>query len=380
MLKKILNEIYYYLPLGFLLKPIILFESNPDFCDNSRGVYDRLIELGYNEKYKLVWFVLDKSKFNDINVKNVEFVDANDKNKMRYYRFFAKYIVDCNRYIYKRNKYQVRIHLTHGATIKYNKNYCSTCGKLDYVIQIGNYFTDYNKKFFSVSANQVISTGFPRDDILLKKNSQVFFPDIKRKKTICWFPTYRNHKSHSIGKTMLPYGIPSVNNEDELKKLDDCLKKEDILLVIKLHPAEDTSILRKLDLDHIKLVEDSIFDSDHSTVYHYLSNVDALITDYSSLYYDFMLTKKPIGMAVSDIKNYIANNTLIFDVDNYESSLPGEYIYTFDDLLKFIHHVSVGNDKYYEVRMEKVKLYHKYFDDKSADRVIALMEKKGLKK
>lgn len=380
MLKKILNEIYYYLPLGFLLKPIILFESNPDFCDNSRGVYDRLIELGYNEKYKLVWFVLDKSKFNDINVKNVEFVDANDKNKMRYYQFFAKYIVDCNRYIYKRNKYQVRIHLTHGATIKYNKNYCSTCGKLDYVIQIGNYFTDYNKKFFSVSTNQVISTGFPRDDILLKKNSQVFFPDIKRKKTICWFPTYRNHKSHSTGKTMLPYGIPSVNNEDELKKLDACLKKEDILLVIKLHPAEDTSILRKLDLDHIKLVEDSIFDSDHSTVYHYLSNVDALITDYSSLYYDFMLTKKPIGMAVSDIKDYIANNTLIFNVDNYESSLPGEYIYNFKDLLTFIHNVAIDNDISYNRRMEKMKIYHKYFDDKSADRIIAIMEKKGLKK
>ena len=380
MLKKILNEIYYYLPLGFLLKPIILFESNPDFCDNSRGVYDRLIELGYNEKYKLVWFVLDKNKFNDIKVKNVEFVDANDKNKMRYYQFFAKYIVDCNRYIYKRNKYQVRIHLTHGATIKYNKNYCSTCGKLDYVIQIGNYFTDYNKKFFSVSTNQVISTGFPRDDILLKKNSQVFYPDIKRKKTICWFPTYRNHKSHSTGKTMLPYGIPSVNNEDELKKLDACLKKEDILLVIKLHPAEDTSILRKLDLDHIKLVEDSIFDSDHSTVYHYLSNVDALITDYSSLYYDFMLTKKPIGMAVSDINDYIANNTLIFNVDNYESSLPGEYIYTFKDLLTFIHNVGADNDISYKRRMEKMKIYHKYFDDKSADRVIALMEKKGLKK
>ena len=380
MLKKILNEIYYYLPLGFLLKPIILFESNPDFCDNSRGVYDRLIELGYNEKYKLVWFVLDKSKYNDINVKNVEFVDANDKNKMRYYQFFAKYIVDCNRYIYKRNKYQVRIHLTHGATIKYNKNYCSTCGKLDYVIQIGNYFTDYNKKFFSVSTNQVISTGFPRDDILLEKNSQVFFPDIKRKKTICWFPTYRNHKSHSTGKTMLPYGIPSVNNEDELKKLDACLKKEDILLVIKLHPAEDTSILRKLDLDHIKLVEDSIFDSDHSTVYHYLSNVDAVITDYSSLYYDFMLTKKPIGMAVSDIKDYIANNTLIFNVDNYESSLPGEYIYNFKDLLTFIHNVAIDNDISYNRRMEKMKIYHKYFDDKSADRVVALMEKKGLKK
>ena len=38
------------------------------------------------------------------------------------------------------------------------------------------------------------------------------------------------------------------------------------------------------------------------------------------------------------------------------------------------------NDISYERRMEKMKIYHKYFDDKSADRIIAIMEKKGLKK
>ena len=378
MLKKILNKIYYYLPIGFLLKPIILLESNPDYCDNSRGVSDRLIELGYNEKNKIVWFVQDKDVFKDINIKNVEFVSYSDTKKIRYYSYFAKYIVDCNRFIFKRNRSQLRIHLTHGTPIKFAGGYCAQCGKLDYVTQISDYFTEVTKELFKVDDKQVISVGFPRNDILLKKNNCIYYPEIKRKKTICWFPTYRNHKGHSTGKNIFPYGIPSVNNEKELKELNNALKKEDVLLVIKLHPAEDTSILRKLDLDHIKLIEDSIFDRDHTTLYHYFRNVDALITDYSSVYYDFMLTKRPIGLAISDIKEYVKTTRIIFD--KFEDGVAGEYIYTFKDLLTFVHNVATDNDISYERRMEKMKIYHKYFDDASADRIIAIMEKKGLKK
>lgn len=378
MLKRILKKIYYYLPIGFLLKPIILLESNPDFCDNSRGVYDRLIELGYNEKNKIVWFVQDEKVFSDINIKNVEFVNYYDTKKIRYYNYAAKYIVDCNRFIFKKNKYQLRIHLTHGTPIKFAGGYCAQCGKLDYVTQVGDYFTEITKALFKVTDKQVVSTGFPRNDILLKKNNCIYYPEIKRKKTICWFPTYRNHKGHSTGKNAFPYGIPSVDNEKELKELNSVLKKEDVLLVIKLHPSEDTSILRKLDLDHIKLVEDSIFDSDHTTLYHYFRNVDALITDYSSVYYDFMLTKRPIGLAICDIDEYVKTTKIVFD--KFEDGVAGEYIYNFKDLLTFIHNVAIDNDISYKRRMEKMKIYHKYFDDKSADRIIAIMEKKGLKK
>ena len=233
MLKKVLNKIYYYLPIGFLLKPIILLESNPDFCDNSRGIYDRLIELGYNEKNKIVWFVQDKKVFADINIKNVEFVSYSETKKIKYYQYLAKYIVDCNRFIFKRNKHQLRIHLTHGTPIKFAGGYCAQCGKTDYVTQVGDYFTEITKALFNVSDKEVISVGFPRNDIILKKNDCIFFPEIKRKKTICWFPTYRNHKGHSTGVSVFPYGIPSVNNEKELKKLNDYLKKENVLLVIK---------------------------------------------------------------------------------------------------------------------------------------------------
>ena len=373
----IISKIYYYLPIKFLLKDMILLESNPDFSDNTRAVFDKLVDLGYNENNKLVWLVSNKEKFNDIKIKNVEFVDVRDIKRVRKYRFLAKYIVDCNNYIYKRNKYQVRIHLTHGAPIKYLKDYCDQCREVDYVIQLADYFKDITCQLFHVLDDKAITTGYPRNDILLDSKN-VFFPEIKRNKTICWLPTYRNHKNHSSGKNIFPYGIPSIESENDLKKLNQVLIKESILLVIKLHPAEDVSIVKKLNLDHIKFIDNTYLEANHLTIYHYLSCVDALITDYSSIYYDFLLTKKMIGLTISDLDNYFQNNKKFFD--KYQDGIVGDYIYTFDELLEFIYNVAKGHDSSYQKRMEKLTLYHQFIDNNSSKRVIDLLCRRGLKK
>ena len=377
-LKKIISKIFYNLPIKFLLKNIILLESNPDFSDNTRGVYDKLIEFGYNMKYQLIWITSNSEVLKDIKEKNVLFIDRKDIKKVRKYSLLAKYIIDCNNFIKKRNKYQTRIHLTHGSPIKFVREYCDDVGDVDYIIETSDFFRDITSELFHVSKDKIITTGYPRNDILLTKNDSYFYPKIKRNKTICWLPTYRNHKNHSTGKRFFPYGIPSIKNEDELIKLDKLLEKEKILLVIKLHPAEDISILKKMNLNYIKFLDNQYLLNNHLTIYHYLSNVDALITDYSSIYYDFLLTKRPIGLAIEDIKEYLKYNEIFYD--KYEEGVVGEYIYNYNDLLKFISDISNNKDNSYDKRMEKRRKYFKYFDDKSAERVIELLKEKGLKK
>ena len=68
-LKKIISKMFYNLPIKFLLKNIILLESNPDFSDNTRGVYDKLIEFGYNMKYQLIWITSNSEVLKDIKEK-----------------------------------------------------------------------------------------------------------------------------------------------------------------------------------------------------------------------------------------------------------------------------------------------------------------------
>ena len=375
-MKEKIKNIIYNLNYYFLMKNAVLFESNPDFCDNTRAVFERMVKLNLNKKYKLVWFVSDDKLFSDVKIKNVLFIGENKRIKRLFYNFFAKYIIDCNRFIRKRNKHQLRIHLTHGTPLKLASVYCGMAGEIDWLIQISDYFTKYNEELFNIDKSRIITTGFPRNDILLdKKNNYSFSPNIKRNKTICWFPTYRNHKDHLSGKKMFPFGIPTIDNKSKLEQLNEVLKKESVLLVIKFHPAEDTSFIKKCNLSNIKLINDESFSQKHLTLYHYLGNIDAMITDYSSVYYDFLLTDKPIGIAVPDINEYKKNNTIIYD--NYEDYIVGEYIYNFDDLIKFVRNVSKNKDISYKDRVAKKKIYQKYCDENASNRVIDILLKNG---
>ena len=139
-MREMIKKIIYNLNYRIFMKNAILFESNPDFCDNTRAIFDCMIRRGLNKKYRLIWFVNDKKKFSDIKIKNVYFIEYKQKIKIMYYQFFAKYIFDCNRYIRKRNKNQFRIYLTHGTPLKLPKDYSSISGEMDYVVQISDYF------------------------------------------------------------------------------------------------------------------------------------------------------------------------------------------------------------------------------------------------
>lgn len=377
----IIKKILYNMNLKPFLKNYILMESNPDYSDNTRAVFEELIKQKYNQKCKIIWFVDEKEKYDDIKIKNVKFIKRNKKMRnfiiFLYYNLFAKYIIDCNKYIRKLNKNQFRIHLTHGAFIKITPGYSQSSGEFDYVIQLSDFFTDSVKKMFKINENKIITTGFPRNDIFFEKekNTLNVFPEIKRKKDILWLPTYRKHKNDSNQYyKSFKFGVPSIDNDEEIKELNEMLKKDEILLIIKLHPAEDDSKISKLELSNIKLIKDTIFEKKHFCLNDLLTKMDALITDYSSVYYDFLLTGKPIGLAITDIDEYKEKVGLIFE--NYEKNIQGEHIYNFSDLKKFINNIANENDIKYKERIEKVNLYHKYQDGNSSKRVVEILKKR----
>lgn len=372
--------------IKFFMRNTILMESNPDFSDNSRAVFEELIKRNINEKYKIIWFVQNPKEFKDINIRNV-FFWGRERNRFeslrfRYYNLFSKCIIDCNRFIKKIHEYQFRVHLCHGAPIKIASDYNSQIGNVDYVLQMSTFFDEYNAKSFNIDKNKIVNLGFPRNDEFFKKENMnlKLFPDIQRNKTIIWLPTYRNHKAFKNGENDtynmhidFKYGVPTIIDENQLIKLNKVLQEKKILLLIKLHPVEDSTKIQQLDLSNLKLITDSMVTNNHKYLYQYLANIDALITDYSSIYYDFLLTKKPIGMAVPDKEEYKKHVKLFFE--NLEENLPGEYIYSFDDLLMFIENLSNGIDLSYDKRLEKIKLYHENIDGNSAKRVVDFIMK-----
>lgn len=388
--RKKIKFLIYNLNYKFLLRNFILFESNPDFSDNTRAVFDEMVKRNVNDKYKLIWIVKDKTKFLDVKIKNVKFFYNSgkllDRFVFMYYNFFSKCIIDCNKYINKINKYQFRINLTHGAPLKLTYNYCSAMGNVDYITRLGEFFLDIDKKLYKLPKNKILYLGYPRNDELFKPDIECFkeFLPEKFNKIILWMPTFRNHnadKNNSCGK-YLKYGVPSIRSEEQINDLNNLLKNNETFLLIKLHPAEDETTITKLNLSNIIIVKDEWFEKKHKTVYNLCSLVDALITDYSSIYYDFLLLNKPIGLAIEDIEKYKSVNKLLFE--KYEGNIVGEYIYNYNDIINFVKNVINGTDICKEERNEKKLLYHKYIDNNSSKRVVDFildkMKEKGLLK
>lgn len=374
--KKIIKKIFTVLPI----KNIIIMESNPDFTDNTKLVFDKFIEKNINDKYKIVWFVKDKDIFKNIKIKNVSFVNVYGKynilNKIKkiYYNFSAKVIIDSNKYVPKVRKEQFRLHVCHGTPLKNAGEYCKEIGDVDYIIELGEFFRDKNLKLFDKPKECFLDIGFPRNDQLFGKyNIGNLIPNYSKEKMIVWLPTYRKHEAHATyTDTSLKYGLPGINDKEDFVRINDVLKENNTLILIKLHPVQDKKTIESFECSNIKIVTDEQLIENNLNLYKILALSDALITDYSSVYYDYLLTKKPIGLSISDIEEYEKNVGFAYE---YYDVVKGEYIYNADELCKFIQKIAQNKDDKLEERLNCLKLYHTYCDDKSSERVYEFIKK-----
>ena len=380
LVKRILLKIIYLINYKVLMKNNILMESNPDYSDNSKLVFDELVRRGVNKKNKIIWFVKNPNNFSDIKIKNVYFYKryGNIILKLRYYYYllFSKYIIDCNDYIKKINKNQFRLHLTHGAPFKDANEYASNCGDLDYIVCLSDFFSNYLINSYGVLKNQLLITGFPRNDLLFTEDE--YFKKIYKRnneKVIVWMPTYRNkfenNKYISKINTIFPFSIPCIENKKELLELNNILKKNNIILLIKFHPSENIDDLIEYKLSNVIIIDDSIFVKTHSTIYNLLSISDGLITDYSSIYHDYLLIKKPIGLAIPDLQDYTKKFGLFFN--DLINEIQGEFIYNFKDLKSYIYNIKNGISVNYN---KSLNTFHKFQDPNSAIRVVDFFIKK----
>ncbi len=377
-MKKMLKNLIYNLPIH--LKDYIILESNPDLSDNTYALYKILLKNKVNEKYKIFWFVDDKNRFKNIKIKNVYFVNCFGKItflqnlKKLYINIKAKYIIDCNKFVYKKNKNQKRLHLCHGMPYKQVLEYCKLTGEVDYMLSLSDFFNYNLSKLCLVEQKKIVSLGFPRNDDLFSKgkNIRTIFKNKNYEKVVIWLPTYRQRRkeiedSHLIMSNSFELGIPIVYNLENLKDLNKFLEKLNILLVLKPHPTQDLSVFKTETLSNFIILNDQDLKKENITLYEFLGQTDGLITDYSSVYYDYLLVDKPIAITTDDLKEY--KKIFNFVYDDIFDVIKGEYINNFDDLKTFLNNVSTGNDVAKEERENMKKKLHKYPDGNSSKRV-----------
>ena len=174
---------------------------------------------------------------------------------------------------------------------------------------------------FAVSEDKIKVSGQPRNDGLFQKNDcreilGQLFPDLPEyTKTVLYAPTFRDY-----GQVQLfPF------KDFDQKQLEAFLDEKNMLLFIRTHVAEQGSAAPYLGKRIRFLGNEQAED-----VTGILNIFDCLITDYSSIYIDYLLTDKPMIFLPYDRQQYLDGRGMNFD---YDDVTPGPKPETFNDFL-----------------------------------------------
>ena len=103
------------------------------------------------------------------------------------------------------------------------------------------------------------------------------------------------------------------------------------------------------------------------SLYALLRRTDALITDYSSVYIDYLLTGKPIGFTIDDM----ADHQTGYHFPDPLELMPGPHMISFSDLIKFVTDLAESNDAYAARRDLANRQLNKFTDGRTAERIIS---------
>ena len=368
-ISKVARWIVYHLP-----QRCIVFESVPDRSDNTEAVFKEMVRRQLNRKYTFVWLT-DCKKNNWTKEKNVRYVSG--KTLSLLFLCTAKCLICCNRFFTTNNPKTVSIFLGHGNPIKNTKTtYSVPFEQYTYLLATSEGMKDLRARIFNLDKKKLIVLGYPRNDDLTKSCISLHgLFNVSYKKKIVWYPTYRQHKNGL--ETNCKHAFPIIWNQKLARELNDYAKEKEVLIVLKPHFAQDVSFIKELGLSNLVFINDELFVSNNISSYQFVASCDALLTDFSSIYYDYTLCDKPIGLIWEDYEEYCENPGFAVDMDYMMKG--GCKIYNIEDLKLFINDISTGIDRLQKERREIRDFANCSTDGRNAERVVDfLIEKANL--
>lgn len=356
----------------FPITDLILFESAPVYADNTRAVFDEMVRRGLHKKYRFIWL-----QYGDFpippDLKNAECIYSGKKYspswiRAKFLMCRARALISCNNALPSLRPGQYAIFLNHGAPLKNVSKYYSVSPDFDKYMCLSEYLSPLDAAFFGCDISKMLANGFPRNDILFSSKADIhaMFPGAEFDKLIYWMPTFRQHKNQKVNASTI--AMPIIYDEEIAKKINDCAKESRILIVVKPHFAQDVSRIKVMRLSNLVFINDDYLRRCGVTNYELLGKADALLTDYSSVYYDYLLTDRPIGLCWDDYAEFEAREGFLVDMDKVMAA--GEKIYTADDLCGFISRLSRNKDVLSEERKKVAQMIHNHMDGKATTRIV----------
>lgn len=345
---------------------LILFSAwfGKKYADSSMYEFEYLLN---NSDYKVYWYTRDIDIFNDLKRRGIPVLYSKTL-KAIWYQIKAKVLVtaiqtdDFNPYFFRNC---ICIDLDHGFVIKQVGFKIPTISKryieFRHLLWWGMDFrftasTDFCRKAiedsFGVNKERIIKCNKPRTDALFDKELQsgknVNVDLIKKgRKSIVWMPTHRS----SGAKTM---NIEKLLDLDTLQKI---CEEHNIVFLIKKH------FYHKKESTNLEIYP-NIIDITHEDVDSQviLAQADALISDYSASYIEYLALDRPILLYAFDLEDYLCNERGLYYTFDINTS--GEIVRTKEQLNESVARIaSDWNDSKFADGRKKAKAL--FFNDES---------------
>lgn len=362
-------------------KGSILFLETTNYSgSNTRALYN------YIKKNKL---------YDDIEIITLEELDKKNifnKLKIKY----KKNIIITTHSAIKYNKNQAIIQLWHGIPLKsmglMDKGYANKWisedkyifDDMDFIISTSEFYSAIINSTIGQNYNKYKICGYPRNDYLIKNkekfNMNIFFENFNLKnKNIFYVPTFRQGYADRVEGNRIDELINLINFNIESFNL--FLLENNLNFIVKMHPFEEKYYKDKLaniKSENIYFLSNEVLEESDRDLYEWLNNSDMLITDYSSVYMDYLLTNKPILFVNTDEEEY--RNSRGFLLEPYHEWTPGPKVSNFETFKNEILNL-LENDNYYNTERKRLKkIMHKFNDNKNCERTWNFIKKIYLEK
>lgn len=215
----------------------------------------------------------------------------------------------------------------------------------------------------------VIVAGYPRNEVLISDEIKNVYSE-EEKKDRKRIVEFLDDSSDNQNKMMIFY-MPTFRQSETLffdnfdkEDFQIFLKENNILFCIKLHPK---SKLNK-EFDNIQSENIMVINKD-ADPYVFLKMADILITDYSSIYFDYLLLDRPIIFFDYDLEEYLSDSREMY-FDYYEFT-PGEKVEKYSEIKQAITNLLYINDEYIN---ERYKLRKNVFFRKCNGSMLSMIQ------
>ncbi len=365
------NRIFLTRPI---LKDTILFESffGKNYSDSPKYIYEYISKNEPN-KYKCIWVIDKKGTKIPFKHKKIK------RYSLLYYYYLArsKYFVFNGRqpeWAVKR-KGSIFLQTWHGtplkklvfdmdditsASPKYKQQVYKQSRAWDYLIAPNAFCSEIFPRCFMYE-NKLLETGYPRNDIMHAKDRDEIAAGIRKqlgiplnKKTILYAPTWRDDEFYGKGRYKFELQL-------DLKRMQEGLGDQYVVLLRTHYFIADS-----LDVGLYGGFAYNVSKYDDISELYLIS--DILITDYSSVFFDYANLKRPMLFYTYDLEKY--RDILRGFYLDIEKEVPGPLLYTTDEVIDAVQNIDEVARKYKQRYEEFYHRFCEWEDGQAAEKVV----------